>query len=137
MANYTWTESLATGLAHMDADHQRLIEMISKLEDISTGKGSRDDVKKILMALVDYTKYHTAGEERLMDKSGYKGAGPHKFEHAVFVNKIQKFVETFDGGKDITQDMTTFLYRWLVDHINKTDKLLVWSLTNLETADLS
>jgi hemerythrin len=132
MAIYGWSENLATGMAHMDADHQRLIEMISKLEEISQGHETREDVHKILLALIDYAKYHTAREERLMQQINYKSAGPHKFEHAVFVNKINEFLDAFNDGKDISQDMTRFLYRWLIDHINKVDKLLVWSLANLD-----
>jgi hemerythrin len=119
----------------MDADHQRLIEIISSLDLICEGRGSREEVKTILASLLNYTRAHIAHEERLMDQSGYKGAGPHKFEHTVFVNRIEGFAAAFDGGKDITQDMTAFLHRWLVDHISKTDKLLVWSLANLDTTE--
>jgi hemerythrin-like metal-binding protein len=135
MPNYAWSDDLATGLAQMDADHQRLIEMISRLDGIGTGKGSRDDIHTILMALAAYTKDHIAHEEGLMARSGYKDAAAHKAQHAVFVNKVGEFIGAFDGGADITGDMTMFLYRWLVDHINKTDKLLVWSLANLDTAE--
>lgn len=135
MPQSNWNDNLSTGLAHMDADHQRLIEIISSLEVISQGGGAREQVKQILQSLLDYTKAHIAHEESLMDRSGYKGAGPHRFEHTVFVNKIEGFAEAFDGGQDITQEMTAFLHRWLVDHINKTDKLLVWSLANLDTTE--
>lgn len=131
MTEIGWKANLATGLAALDKDHQKMIELIKRTEEIAKVGGRREEIKEILSSLVDYTKSHMLREEKIMEDSGYKSIGPHRFEHAVFMRRIHEFIDRFESGENIVEEMASFLYTWLIDHINKTDKVMVWSLDYL------
>jgi hemerythrin len=128
--NTLWSDSLLTGVSAIDADHKRLIDTINRLEGVTSAKDSRDVLKEVLISLLDYTKYHFDREEKLMQVAvGYLGAQAHKLEHRTFVKKVDDYVAAFCAGQEFSEDMTLFLYRWFVNHINKTDRELVAALT--------
>jgi hemerythrin len=124
-----WSDSLLTGVSTIDADHKRLIETINMLEGVSSVRDDRAVIKEILVALLDYTKYHFEREEKLMQlASGYGDIQAHKEQHKKFVKQVDEYVAAFCAGQEFTDDMTVFLYDWFVNHINKTDKKLAAAL---------
>ncbi|WP_354668595.1 hemerythrin family protein [Pseudoalteromonas sp. C2R02] len=45
---------------------------------------SDDDIDKIFITLVDYTKHHFAREEQLMQKISFPDYNNHKKQHRIF-----------------------------------------------------
>ena len=62
----TWNEQLATGLADVDSQHQRLIGIINALGNMHAEGASPGELIQILGELRDYTGYHFQHEADLM-----------------------------------------------------------------------
>jgi len=118
-----WDDSLSVGVAEIDRQHQRLMELINALHDaMRTGKGNAA-MGRILGELKDYTVTHFAYEEKLFTAHSYPGQLAHEAEHTKLVKQVMDFEERFRSGKAaITMELMHFLKDWLVNHIMKTDK---------------
>ena len=122
MALLQWSEKLCVGVAEMDRQHQRLVELVNRLYDaMSSGKG--DDVKKeILTGLITYTKVHFAAEERLMAQYGYPHLASHKGLHDALTSKVVQLNEKVQKGQMVPSvSLSSFLKDWLVKHIVQED----------------
>jgi hemerythrin-like metal-binding protein len=60
-----WTDAMATGIATVDGQHQRLLEIFNRIALAQT-EASHETVLKCLDELVEYTRYHFREEERLI-----------------------------------------------------------------------
>jgi len=73
---------------------------------------------------MDYTKTHFKSEESYMERSGYTQFAEHKKQHLEFVSKVDKLTEDFYNGKFfISLKLRNLLQKWLVNHIQKHDKM--------------
>lgn len=122
MALITWNEDMQLGIPSVDAQHQRLVEILNQLDDAKkSGKGSRV-MGDLLQKLIDYTVEHFAFEEKLMLACDYPELDLHRTQHKQLVDKVLKFQRQFlNGGQRITKDVMHFLQYWLESHILKED----------------
>jgi hemerythrin-like metal-binding protein len=125
MALITWTGMFSVGVAEIDNQHKKLVELINQLNDaMQAGKGN-DALGKVLNELVNYTVYHFGYEEKLMGQHHYDDSPAHKNEHAKFIATVGDFKKKFDSGNAvISTEIMNFLRDWLTNHIMKTDKKL-------------
>ena len=123
MAFLEWKSNMSVGVAAMDAQHQKLIQLINQLaEAMSAGKGNLV-LQSVLTELVTYTKTHFASEEGLLSKNNYPEYGEQKTEHDHFTKKIVDFQTQFKEGKiALSIELMNFLREWLLDHIQGRDK---------------
>jgi hemerythrin-like metal-binding protein len=130
MALMTWGSMLQLGYADIDAQHERLVELVNQLDDAMRAGHGRDVVGGVLNELIRYTVYHFAFEEKLMDQYGVGSAAVHKAEHKKLVADVGAFKSKFDSGSAVvTTELMTFLRNWLSGHILKTDKTLARELS--------
>lgn len=132
MPLFPWDDKLITNYVKIDNDHKKLVDLINKLYDaMLSGKG-RDVCGRVLDELFDYAKTHFALEERLMEANNYAKTAEHKAEHAHLVKKVSEFKIEYDLDISLTVNtsLLTFLRDWLINHIAKSDKLLVASIPN-------
>ncbi|MDQ5986419.1 MAG: Bacteriohemerythrin [Syntrophus sp. SKADARSKE-3] len=118
-----WDSNLSVGVAEMDKQHQKLIDLINQLNDaMSQGKG-KDVLGKTINGLLDYTKTHFTAEEKLMGQQGYTGLDQQKDAHKKFIDKVAAYKLQFETGKvGLTIEMMNFLSNWLKGHIIGEDK---------------
>ncbi|HEX4065404.1 MAG TPA: bacteriohemerythrin [Acidobacteriaceae bacterium] len=123
MAGFTWNESYSVGVHQLDAQHQKLFEVINTLADsMRAGKGE-DVIRDVVGHLAVYTRTHFLQEEVLMKQTGYPGLPGHQQQHACLMADVEKYKSALDAGKNPdTVAVLNFLRRWLVDHIQKSDK---------------
>ncbi len=110
----------------IDAQHQRLVELLNALGETLKAGCERDAIVEALGALVKFTAAHFASEERLMrDYAGWSLAAQHAQEHRKLLDDVTSLVVQVDA-----QSMTLtvrFLQEWLVRHIITMDApLAVW-----------
>ena len=122
-----WKKEYEVGVAVIDEQHKKLVELAGSLYDAVTGDAEayKRDLAKILKGLGDYTVYHFSTEEALMKKYSYPGAETHKLAHRNFVgelnNQVKKLARnSIDDGIQFYE----FVGLWLITHIAKSDKLL-------------
>ena len=117
-----WDQSFETGIAEIDTQHQRLVEIINSLAD-GIGHASMDDLHNILAQLKEYANYHFRAEETIMEAAGYAELEGHRDEHLAFVDQILLFdLDVILASEGLAWDMFHFLRGWLTNHILVVDK---------------
>lgn len=123
MALVTWDASYSVKVDRCDQDHKKLFSMINSLHDaMLAGKGA-EKLSQLVKQLSDYTKYHFAAEEAMLEKTNYPALAAHRGEHQTFVKQVQQFQQDLaegKGGQTIT--VAVFLNDWLTKHIKQTDQ---------------
>jgi hemerythrin len=125
-AAFVWSDELLVGVAEIDEQHRRLVEMIGTFyAALREKKPTKQALAELLAGLVDYTHYHFATEERLMARSAYPASRDHTEQHAQFVSTVGSLMDRLSSGQLVLSlEATSFLREWLVNHILKTDKEL-------------
>ena len=118
-----WREEFSVGIASIDRQHQRMIELINQLEEgVRTHQESKT-VRSVLSELVTYTTNHFRTEEALMKSYKYPGYAQHRVEHETLVDRVNDFRRKFESGTlTDAHDLASFLMGWLESHILGTDK---------------
>ncbi|ARJ67420.1 hypothetical protein WV31_17990 [Magnetospirillum sp. ME-1] len=114
-----WSSRYETGIAEVDEDHRRLVDLINDLDAMLDGSGDLGRVGMIIDALVDYTDYHFTREERLMAASGYAEVDEHALSHAQFGQFLGELVGgcMLEPSRDSAVRVNDYLREWLLDHI--------------------
>lgn len=129
MALMTWGPALQVGFGDIDAQHERLVELVNQLNDEMRAGSGRDAVGPVLAELVRYTVDHFAFEERLMTEHDISTSSAHRTEHGELVGQVRAFKEEYDAGSTtVSAELMTFLRKWLTGHILKSDKALAREL---------
>ena len=125
-APFAWRDEFLVGVAAIDAQHRRLIDMIGAFYTALTERRpAKQALGELLEGLVEYTRYHFATEERLMAASGFPASPAHCEQHAAFVRTVGDLGDRFSRGELVLSiEATTFLREWLTDHILASDKEL-------------
>jgi len=118
-----WKEDYSVGVAEIDRQHKKLIDMINTLHQaMSQGKG-KQVVDAVLADLVNYCATHFKAEEKLMADAGYPELENHREKHQKMTQKVLALqAEVKAGKKTITMEVMRFLEQWLDKHILGTDK---------------
>lgn len=118
-----WTQDLSVGHETLDQEHQKWIDILNDFyQGLLDGK-SKEKLSELVIAMLDYTKYHFASEERYMQSISYPDFSEHKEKHDFYVNKINEFYEKIKNDKMILSlEVTNFLKTWLINHIKGTDQ---------------
>ena len=118
-----WNDSLSVKVAEIDAQHRRLIGLITSLEEAMTKGQGKQVLGSVLTELVQYTKDHFATEERLMATHGYADAAGHRQKHIALTTQVWELKVKYDAGQAALSIPTmNFLSNWLSDHILNQDK---------------
>jgi hemerythrin-like metal-binding protein len=123
MALIEWTPALSVGVAELDNQHKKLIDIINRFNDaMKSGKGAAV-LAVALKEVADYTVYHFGAEERQLQAIGYSGLLKQKTEHKIFVDKLKSLQKELDAGKMMLSiEFMAFLKTWLTSHIAVNDK---------------
>ncbi len=118
-----WKDAYSVGVAEIDRQHKKLIDMINKLHQaMSQGKG-KQVVEPVLADLVNYCATHFKAEEKLMADAGYPELDSHREKHQKMTQKVLALQADVKAGKaTITMEVMRFLEQWLDKHILGTDK---------------
>ncbi|HEB78952.1 MAG TPA: bacteriohemerythrin [Rhodospirillales bacterium] len=114
-----WTSDLEIGISCVDGDHKVLVDLINQVHDCSDQHEESMILGSALSALMEYTIYHFAREERLLELCGYAHLEAHKRAHADLAEKAQAFHQRYKDSDDgeVADEVKDFLRHWLVKHI--------------------
>jgi len=119
----TWTKEISVGVASLDDDHKKLIDIINALHAGIVAGHKKEILAAVLDQLVNYTKFHFAKEEELLFQTKYLAVSTHKMEHASFVSRITNLQERLKSAPVVMLDLElmSFLRNWLLTHIQGSD----------------
>lgn len=122
MKKIVWNESLSVGIEMFDNEHKMLINLINDFN--SSTESNSEKITILLYKLMEYAKTHFKTEEEYMERSKYPQLIEHKNQHLEFVLSVDKLTYDFYEGKFfISYKLKNLLQKWLVNHIQKHDKM--------------
>jgi hemerythrin len=125
----TWSPRLDTGIAIIDSQHKRLVDIINQLNDaLETGR-SKEIMGAIFDELIAYTETHFGIEEKLMESHNYEDLEEHRRAHRAFTEQIRMDRYNFGvGAWSYEEKLKDYLRGWLVNHIAASDQAYVPTL---------
>ena len=123
----TWNEELRIGHPVIDADHQRLIEIINLFNARSENWEDDKILHETLKSLLAYGRDHFAREQKIQKECSYPECETHAAEHGILIGQVKEmakeyFVEKLKPiDKTSIENMRDFLQHWLIDHILRYD----------------
>jgi hemerythrin len=121
MAKLFWTDQLNVGIEVIDNQHRRIVDYINLLDEANFKGASREEIRRLINDLVDYTISHFGFEESLQEDANYPFRNAHKKVHGLFTKRVADFQARFDNGEDISASLHGLLVTWLINHIKHDD----------------
>lgn len=117
-----WREQLSVGNNRIDADHQRLIEIIGAAQ-ISLESRDRGALFRVLYELAQYGEEHFKREEALALAVGYPKSDQLHRSHEQLVVELTLFKSQIGETltDEVAQNIATFLHDWFINHVIKED----------------
>lgn len=127
---FAFTDKYKTGIDLVDKEHRRLFEIIKETNDLIQNDllhDKYDEIMRLLVELKDYTEFHFADEEMLMEKMHYPELAAQKRAHTAFVERLVEIdlseLDDMDNNQQTyLQELIQFLLGWLANHIIGMDK---------------
>ena len=119
-----WNDRLSVGVADLDNDHKKLLQMINDIYDLLLGERGQETLAQTLDGLADYIAIHFKREEDYFALTGYAGAAAHCLEHANMTAWVGQMRERLlaGGSNGMPQEILSFLRDWLFEHILGLDR---------------
>ena len=117
-----WTDSFSVGVALLDEQHRRLIDMLNKMIKDPAADTRSETVADVLTDMTRYAQEHFKAEEELMNEHGYPRLDEHKEQHLGFQEKVARLCfATVKGQASVPQELMEYLQKWLIHHILQED----------------
>lgn len=120
----TWSEKFETGVAEVDADHQRLVKALNQLEELLQRGAASKAVFELLDFLGRYADGHFKREEACMHRLSCPTAAANVVAHQQFMATFAKAREKLNNpgtGPLVVRQIHGQLCEWVTNHILRTD----------------
>ena len=106
----------------IDAEHERLVELINDLHEAMSSKRGEEVLGRGLQELIEFTRLHFSNEEELMTAHEYPDATRHKAEHERLLAHIVDLDRRYRSG-DLLLSFAILLElkSWATKHIVHSD----------------
>ena len=125
MERFELTADLLTGIADIDDQHRKLLELANQVVKPSAIKSDGPMFEGALKFLEEYVIYHFAAEEYAMAESDYPNIIHHNQLHSTFRKDVAAFVAQASregDSKDLRLKVSFAIENWLLEHIRITDR---------------
>jgi len=125
MAVIEWSDELSVGIGNIDEQHDQLFKLMAELDSAIREHKATEKIEDILTMLFNYAQIHFATEEELLMKHKYPEIKLHELEHQMFIAKAFGFKEKFEDNPNrpgLSLEILDFLFTWILNHIQLTDK---------------
>jgi diguanylate cyclase (GGDEF)-like protein/hemerythrin-like metal-binding protein len=127
-AGMRWSASYETGIAQIDLQHQKLVEMINRISCAASAQEYAvvPGIGKMLDELAHYVAYHFRCEEAFMARHHIAShhVDHHRDHHASGVEMVRGWVKSYHAGHFFLADLCRDMTQWLSCHILAEDKAL-------------
>jgi hemerythrin-like metal-binding protein len=125
MAVFVWSERFATGHPELDAQHQRLLELVERLGG-QRGTVSAEEAEQLVGQVRDYVRYHFSFEEAAWARAGLPDdtRARHARTHGTFLEQVERAWGTGLPIAERLGGLHEFLLSWLIVHILGDDKAM-------------
>lgn len=121
----TWCDEYNVNVEKIDIQHKKMLELVNKLHSSVEERLDKQELERLLIELVEFTRMHFTTENQLMKKYDYPEFVKHQNEHNLLLQHLDNLVTAVSRGKyptfysdyDISSD-------WALVHISEFDKPL-------------
>jgi hemerythrin len=118
-----WSDNLSVGVDQIDIQHKRLVEILNTLHEAMLRGSQKQDLERVMMDLLSYTRYHFSFEEKLMVVAAYPDLAAHQRKHQAMVAQVSGYAQQVAEGRALVSiKLLDFLKQWLSQHIQETDR---------------
>ena len=119
-----WNNALSVHVEAIDADHQKLLNMLNEAHDGAAAGIGRERLGQLRDELSEYAATHLRHEEELFLATGYPHAAMHQQEHRAMMEWVRTARERFaaEGRAEQAVELLDYLKDWLFHHIGGTDR---------------
>jgi hemerythrin len=125
---YSWDESMSTGISRLDAQHRTLIEKFNEFTNIIDSHGDiREAAEEALDFLQFYAAWHFRHEEECMEKYDCPVAANNKKAHKEFLAQFGELYQRWQNGtmsQESAKETHARLAAWIMNHIVQIDTRL-------------
>ena len=129
---------MAAGIATVDEQHRRLLEIFNRIALVQAQDASSETVLVLLDELAGYTRYHFREEERLMRqwRVDARHCTMHFKAHESFRGFLRRALTLANEQvTDITVELMAFLAQWLLHHIMEVDQRMARAIRALQAGE--
>ena len=121
-----WDDKYSVGISGINDEHRQFIDIINMAIATNESSDNPRELREVLYRITKYTINHFSTEENYMIVFNYPEYQYHKEEHHDFSRKVIAYCERVnDGDSQISKEILEYLKRWLINHIQVTDKKYV------------
>lgn len=120
-----WSENMSVGVAEVDFDHQILLTLLKRCQQLIAANGSEQKFEALLHELLEYTQYHFKREEMYMEACQYPFLDNHRNVHQMLTKKVYAYLDKLKLGELHPKMLLEFMRNWLIDHIMVMDQAVV------------
>ena len=129
MEAFTWNSCFVTGLAEVDDQHHRLVDLINRFGDfVMRPEGATSaELDEVFGELAQYAVKHFTEEEALMEacRIDPQHVATHRQSHADFLGEVTRMHSSITAGNNAAaKSLLEFLTHWLAYHILGSDQLM-------------
>jgi hemerythrin len=118
-----FSEDMKLGVPSMDAQHEKLVDLINDLMAADAEGMAPGKTEEILDQLSDYIAVHFQAEEKLLETVAFPELEQHKKRHVEFIQRVEGLKQDFHSGEvSVGVELLVFLTGWLIDHIKGEDR---------------
>ena len=121
---YAWDDSYLVGVSRIDEEHKQLFITVNSLIDAIENGAGKEDLKKVLEFLIQYTVSHFNDEEEVQRKSGYPNFENHRKIHEKFKKtalELAAEAEKNGSSEALVKEVKRKIGDWLVTHVTGED----------------
>jgi diguanylate cyclase (GGDEF)-like protein/hemerythrin-like metal-binding protein len=141
MEPFIWDKHFITGLAEIDDQHRRLVDMINQFGEVLTGnQPDSGDLDQIFNLLANYAQYHFSEEEALMHlmRIDKRHLLSHLAAHFNFLQELNALHRELSAANPMTaRNLFEFLTQWLAYHILGADQNMARQLRRIHSGSSS
>ncbi|MCX6624596.1 MAG: bacteriohemerythrin [Acidobacteria bacterium] len=112
-----WDRSYEIGIAIVDSQHRRLVQLIAALQQSMAGGQGQAALDGLFDQLFDYAYVHFVTEEQIMEDARYPLMDTHRVQHRKLLSCLETLrrKHTADTGV-LSLEVLDFLQSWLGRH---------------------
>ncbi|HEX7709270.1 MAG TPA: hemerythrin family protein [Thermoanaerobaculia bacterium] len=125
------------GIPQVDSEHAMQFQLFSGLEQ-ALAAGDRESALQMLVRLYDFSDAHFGSEQVLMRFHSYPGYAAHEREHGDLLEELRQLIDlTRESDLSELPERAESVRRWLVSHIDSSDRAFASYLRRVAPASLS
>ena len=118
MEEIVWTNGFSVGVADLDEQHRKIIDLINKLIQVQDLSVDSQVLQDALAEMLKYSGQHLRYEEKLLLDNSYPDFDNHKKFHEEYMHKVGRFsISAMEADNTVPRDVINYLKNWWEHHI--------------------